>query len=357
MAITERAVMDALATVQDPELHQDLVTLGMVESVAIEGDRVAVRIQLTTPACPMRAQIEGDVRQALAKVPGLAAVELSFGAQVRASPTGNMPGVKNVVAVGSGKGGVGKSTIAANLAAALALDGADVGLLDADIYGPSQAKMFSVEGKRLLADDEKRILPLMNHGVKLISIANLVEDGQALTWRGPILHGTLTQLLQQTVWGDLDYLIVDLPPGTGDVQLSLAQLVTLSGMVLVTTPQDVAVLDVRRAATMARKTHVPLLGVVENMSYYALPDGSKDFLFGEGGARTFAESEGLPLLGEVPITRLLRESADAGVPLVVSAPQDASAIELRAMARRVAGQVSVQALNTLPMMGSATAVG
>lgn len=350
MAITERAVMDALATVQDPELHQDLVSLGMIEHVGIDGDRVTVRVQLTTPACPMRAQIESDVRAALATVAGIGRVELSFGAQVRPSATGNMPGVKNVVAVGSGKGGVGKSTVAANLAASLALEGADVGLLDADIYGPSQAKMFGVEGRRLMADDDKRIIPLKNHGVKVISIANLVEDGQALTWRGPILHGTLTQLLQQTVWGDLDYLIVDLPPGTGDVQLSLAQLVTLSGMVLVTTPQDVALLDVRRAATMARKTHVPLLGVVENMSYYALPDGSKDFLFGEGGAATFAAAEGLPLLGTVPITRRLRESADAGMPLVMSDPDDASAVELRAMARRVAGQVSIQALHTLPVV-------
>jgi len=349
MSLSERAVMDALATVQDPELHQDLVSLGMIERLAIDGDRVSVRVQLTTPACPMKAKIEADVREALAKVPGVGGVVLEFGAQVRASPTANLPGVKHVVAIGSGKGGVGKSTIAANLAAALALDGADVGLLDADIYGPSQARMFSVEGRRLMADEEKRILPLKHFGVKVLSIANLVEDGQALTWRGPILHGTLTQMLQQTVWGELDYLIVDLPPGTGDVQLSLAQLVTVSGMVLVTTPQDVALLDVRRAASMARKTHVPLLGVIENMSHYALPDGSKDFLFGEGGARAFAEQEGLPLLGEIPITRRLRESGDAGVPLVVRDPDDASALALRVTARRVAGQVSVQAQQTLPL--------
>jgi ATP-binding protein involved in chromosome partitioning len=349
MELTERAVMDALATVLDPELQQDLVSLGMIERLAIDGDRVVVRVQLTTPACPMKAKIESDVRGALARVPGVGEVELSFGAQVRPSATANLPGVKHVIAVGSGKGGVGKSTIAANLAAGLALDGADVGLLDADIYGPSQARMFSVEGRRLMADEQKRILPLRNHGVRILSIANLVEDGQALTWRGPILHGTLTQMLQQTVWGDLDYLIVDLPPGTGDVQLSLAQLVNLTGMVLVTTPQDVALLDVKRAATMARKTHVPLLGVIENMSYYALPDGSKDFLFGEGGARAFAEQEDLPLLGEIPITRRLRESGDAGVPLVISDPDDFSALALRETARRVAGQVSIQALQTLPM--------
>ena len=350
MDLTERAVMDALATVQDPELHQDLVSLGMIEQVTIDGGRVSLRVQLTTPACPMKAQIEADVRAALARVAGVTEVALTFGAQVRPSPAGNLPGVKHVVAIGSGKGGVGKSSIAANLAAALALDGADVGLLDADIYGPSQARMFAVEGRRLMADEEKRILPLKNYGVKVLSIANLVEDGQALTWRGPILHGTLTQMLQQTVWGELDYLIADLPPGTGDVQLSLAQLVTVTGMVLVTTPQDVALIDVKRAATMARKTHVPLLGVIENMSYYRLPDGTKDFLFGEGGARAFAEDEGLPLLGEIPITRRLRESGDAGMPLVVSDPEDPSAIALRETARRVAGQVSVQALQTLPLV-------
>jgi ATP-binding protein involved in chromosome partitioning len=262
-----------------------------------------------------------------------------------------MPGVRNVIAVGSGKGGVGKSTMAANLAASLCLEGARVGLLDADIYGPSQGKMYGVEGKRLMADDEKHILPLRNHGVKVISIANLVEDGQALTWRGPILHGTLTQLLKQTVWGELDYLVIDLPPGTGDVQLSLSQLVSVTGMVLVTTPQDMALVDVRRAYTMARKTHIPVLGVIENMSYYALPDGTRDYIFGEGGAARWAESERLPLLGQVPITRALRESGDSGTPLVVSHRDDPSAIELRRAARLMAGQVSVQSANALPMMG------
>src|SRR5690606_9625129 len=260
------------------------------------------------------------------------------------------PGVDYVVAVGSGKGGVGKSTVAANIAASLALDGADVGLLDADIYGPSQAKMYAVEGRRLMADDEKNIIPLKNHGVKVISIANLVEDGQALTWRGPILHGTLTQLLKQTVWGELDYLVVDLPPGTGDVQLSLAQLVPLTGMVLVTTPQDVAVADVKRAYTMARKTHVPVLGVIENMSYYALPDGERDYIFGEGGAERWASGEGLSVLGSVPITRALRESSDAGAPLVVSHPDNPSAQELRRAARAVADKVTAQSATTLPVV-------
>jgi len=298
----------------------------------------------------MRARIEKDVRTALAELAGATDVELTFDAVVRGPTQQPLPGVGNIVAVGSGKGGVGKSTVAANLAASLALEGAAVGLLDADIYGPSQSKMFGVEGRRLMADEEKNILPLRNHGVKIISIANLVEDGQALTWRGPILHGTLTQMLKQTVWGELDYLIVDLPPGTGDVQLSLSQLVTVTGMVLVTTPQEVALADVKRAYTMARKTHIPVLGVVENMSYYALPDGTRDHIFGEGGAQRWAEAEGLPLLGQVPITRALRESADSGTPLVVSHPDVASAIELRRAARALAGQVSVQSLSSLPVL-------
>ncbi len=350
MSASEASLSEALATVIDPELNQDLVSLGMIERVAVDGGAVTVTVQLTTPACPMKAQIEADVMRAVSGVEGVERVSVEFTAEVRGSPKEALPGVKHVISVGSGKGGVGKSTVAANLAAALAQDGAAVGVLDADIYGPSQAKMFSVEGKRLMADDEKRIIPLQNFGVKVISIANLVEDGQALTWRGPILHGTLTQLLQQTVWGDLDYLVVDLPPGTGDVQLSLGQLVDLTGMVLVTTPQDVALMDVRRAYTMARKTHLNVLGVIENMSWYELPDGSRDLIFGEGGAATFADQEGLPLLGQIPITRGLRESGDAGVPLVIAEPDNPSAQALRRAARLLAGQVSVQALNTLPVV-------
>jgi len=350
MTDLQTAVMDALRTVEDPELHRDLVSLGMVKDLHAEGGHVSLTVNLTTPACPLKGKIEADVRAALAKVPGVERVDLSFDAQVRAAPQRELPEVKNIVAVGSGKGGVGKSTVAANLAASLALEGASVGLLDADIYGPSQAKMFAVEGKRLMADDEKRIIPLRNYGVKLISIANLVEDGQALTWRGPILHGTLTQLLKQTVWGELDYLIVDLPPGTGDVQLSLAQLVPVTGAVLVTTPQDVALLDVRRAYTMFRKTHVPVLGVIENMSYYALPDGTRDYIFGEGGAARFAEGERLALLGQIPVTRAMREAGDMGQPLVVAAPESPDAQALRRAARVLAGQVSIQNLNTLPVL-------
>ncbi len=350
MALTRERVLEALKTVDDPELHQDLVSLGMVEEVAIEDDGVRLLINLTTPACPLKGKIEGDVRAALRRDLGVERVALTFGSSVRGPQQEPLPGVKTILAVGSGKGGVGKSTVAANLAASLALEGAAVGLLDADIYGPSQAKMFDVEGRRLMADTDKNILPLESHGVRILSIANLVEDGQALTWRGPILHGTLTQMLKQASWGQLDYLVVDLPPGTGDVQLSLSQLVPVTGMVLVTTPQDVALADVRRAYTMARKTHIPVLGVVENMSYYELPDGERDFIFGEGGADRWAETERLPVLGHIPITRALRESGDLGVPLVVARPDDPSSVELRRAARVLAGQVSIQAMATLPVL-------
>jgi ATP-binding protein involved in chromosome partitioning len=351
MSVTEAAVIDALRTVNDPELHQDLVSLGMVEKVEVEGNKVTLKVNLTTPACPLKGQIEADIRRAVGGLAGVTTIDLSFGAQVRATAKREqLPGVKNIIAVGSGKGGVGKSTVAANLAASLAIEGAQVGLLDADIYGPSQAKMYALEGKRLMADDAKNMIPLKNHKVKLISIANLVEDGQALTWRGPILHGTLNQMLNQTLWGELDYLIVDLPPGTGDVQLSLTQLASVTGLVLVTTPQDVALLDVKRAYTMARKTHVPILGVVENMSYYQLPDGSKDFIFGEGGAVAWTQAEKLPLLGQIPITRAMRESGDQGTPLVIAAPDSPSAKALREAARLLAGRVSVQAMMTLPVL-------
>ena len=347
---SQDALLSALGTVIDPELNQDLVSLGMIASLSVDNDAIHLEVKLTTPACPMKAQIEADIRTALASFTKSKTLDLRFSAQVKGQAKEDLPGIKHVVAVGSGKGGVGKSTITANLAASLALEGASVGLLDADIYGPSQAKMFSVEGKRLMADNDKNIIPLKNYGVKVISIANLVEDGQALTWRGPILHGTLTQMLKQTLWGELDYLLVDLPPGTGDVQLSLAQLTTLSGAVLVTTPQDIALLDVKRAYTMLRKTHVPVLGIVENMAYYELPDGSRDYIFGEGGASTFAEAENLPLLGQIPITRATRESGDAGQPLVLAQPDSPSAEAMREAARQLAGRISVQAMMILPVL-------
>ncbi len=348
--VTEDMIISALRTVDDPELHKDLVSLGMVEKVAIDGGDINLVIKLTTPACPLKGKIEGDIRAALGKLAEVKNVHINFTAQVKGAGQEALPGVKNIIAVGSGKGGVGKSTVAANLAVSLALEGAEIGLLDADIYGPSQAKMFKVEGKRLLADDQKNILPLKSHGIKVISIANLVEEGQALTWRGPILHGTLTQLLKQTLWGSLDYLIVDLPPGTGDVQLSLSQLVPVTGALLVTTPQEVALADVKRSYTMFCKTNIPVLGIIENMSYYLLPDGNRDYIFGQGNLEKFAEEEKLVVLEQIPITSKLRQSGDEGKPIVLAEPSSPEAEAFRSAARVLAGQVSIQNLNTLPVI-------
>ena len=342
--------MNALRTVTEPEMERDVVSLGLVDKASADADKITIILNLTTPNSPLKPTLEEAVRTALEPLRSERDLNVNFSCNVSGASKDGLPGIKNVIAVGSGKGGVGKSTVAANLAASLAAEGAAVGLLDADIYGPSQAKMFSVDGKRLMADEEKNIIPLKSFGVKLMSIANLVEDGQALTWRGPILHGTLTQMLKQTLWGELDYLLVDLPPGTGDVQLSLSQLVSVSGAVIVTTPQEVALLDVRRAFTMLRKTHIPVLGIIENMSYYQLPDGSRDPIFGEGGATAFAEAEDLRLLGQIPITRATRESGDSGQPLVLSQPESPSARAFRRAARVLVGSVNLQNKMSLPVL-------
>ncbi len=349
MALTEAEVLEALKGVLDPELGRDLVSLGMVEGVRVEGARVGLSIRLTTPACPLKGEIEARIRQALAPL-GVEAVEVAFSGTVQAPREYPLPGVKHVVAVASGKGGVGKSTVAAHLALALAQEGAQVGLLDADLYGPSQAKMWGLEGQRLKVDPNRRILPLEAYGVRILSIANILPPGQAVIWRGPILHGTLKQFLEEVNWGELDYLVVDLPPGTGDVQLSLAQLTRVSGGVIVTTPQEVALLDASRAADMFRKLQVPILGVLENMSHFLCPHcGQPTPIFGEGGGRRLAESLGVPFLGEIPLTLALREGGDKGLPLLLEAPEAPEAQAFRKAARALAASLSVQTFLTLPM--------
>lgn len=346
--VTEASVLEALKSVNDPELHKDLVSLGMVERIAVEGGRVGVRINLTTPACPLKGHIESEVRAVLRGI-GAESVEVEFGVNVRPAQTTAISGVKYIVAVASGKGGVGKSTVAANLAVSLALDGAKAGLLDADIYGPSQAQMFGTQTEKLRVNEDKKMVPLERYGIRLLSIANLIPPGQAMVWRGPILHGTVKQFLSDVAWGDLDYLIVDLPPGTGDVQLSLSQLAKLSGAVIVTTPQDVARIDAERAVDGFKKVQVSILGIVENMSWLE-QNGSRQYLFGQGGGRRMAEAHKTAFLGEIPLAMAVREGGDAGVPVVVGAPDSPEAQALREIARNLAGQLSVQSYLLLPMV-------
>ncbi|MFB9994310.1 Mrp/NBP35 family ATP-binding protein [Deinococcus oregonensis] len=337
------AVMEALKTVNDPELHRDLVSLGMIERAEVSGGVAAVKVNLTTPACPLKGKIEGDVREAVMAVPGITDVVVTFGAMVRAPSQPALPGVKHVLLVGSGKGGVGKSSVAVNIAAALARDGAKVGLLDADVYGPSVAHMMGQGAAKVTANAERKMQPIEAHGVRFISMANLSPAGQALVWRGPMLHSAVQQFLKDAAWGDLDYLIVDLPPGTGDVQLSLTQTVQVTGAVIVTTPQDVALIDAARAIDMFRKASVPVLGVVENMSYFVAPDTGLTYdLFGRGGSRKLGAEH--MLLGEVPIDMEVRKDSDAGVPAVLAHPDSVAAAALTQIARNLAGQVSVRSL-------------
>lgn len=336
------AVISALRTVLDPELHRDLVSLGMVERAEVHSGVALVTVRLTTPACPLRATIEADVRRAVLALEGVQSAEVTFHARVAAPAQPPLPGVKNALLVGSGKGGVGKSSVAVNIAAALAQSGAAVGLLDADVYGPSAAQML---GKReRLGGKDGKMQPLEAHGVRFVSMANLAPEGQALVWRGPMLHSAVRQFLQDVHWGNLDYLIVDLPPGTGDVQLSITQNVAVTGALIVTTPQEVALIDARRAIDMLRKAGVPLLGVVENMSYFVAPDTGHTYdLFGRGGAAKL----GLEVLGEVPLEIPLREGADAGIPAVIAQPTSAAAQALTAVAEALAGQISVHNLAQL----------
>lgn len=345
--LNERAILDALSKVNDPELHRDLVSLNMVQNVRIDADGgVKLRIDLTTPACPLKGKIQNDVENAIRAIPGVTGVDVEFGAQVRKrqEKTGDLlPGVKNVILVGAGKGGVGKSTVSLNLATSLALEGAKVGLLDADFYGPSLPIMTGVEG-RPPSQDGRTLEPLQAHGISLMSIGFLVDSDQAMVWRGPMLHSAITQLLRDVRWGELDYLVLDLPPGTGDVPLSLAQLVKAAGVVLVSTPQDVALADVVKARSMFDRVNIPILGIVENMSDFVCPHCEKHTpIFSEGGGARAAEAMSISLLGKIPLDLAIRMGGDRGIPITVEHPDSKQAQAFREMARNVAGKVSVQA--------------
>jgi ATP-binding protein involved in chromosome partitioning len=350
--LTEGQVMEALSHVIEPELHKDLVTLNMIRNLKIEDGTVNFTVMLTTPACPLKNQIESEARVAVMTVPGVSTVNVSFDANVPADRRlmSKMDiGVKNAIAVASGKGGVGKSTIATNLALALAQSSASVGLLDADIYGPNIPLMMGVHERPRAANG--RILPPEGYGVKLMSMGFLVEEGTPIIWRGPMIHTALRQFLSDVYWGDLDYMVVDLPPGTGDASLSLAQSLSLTGVVIVTTPQDVALADVVKGIAMFKHLEVPILGVVENMSYFVCGHcGERTDIFSHGGGRAIAERMDVPFLGEVPLDPVVRVGGDTGQPVVVSEPQSPAAVAIREVAAKVAAAISVQNVrNPLPI--------
>jgi len=358
MPLDQNSALAALRKVMDPEIHRDVVSLGMVKDLRVEGDAVSLTVELTTPACPLKDAIGKDVEAAL-RAAGAKRVELRFGAQVRGAPgvaqSQLTPGVKNIILVGAGKGGVGKSTVAVNLAVALAKLGARVGILDADIYGPSIPILTGVT-ERPTSRDGQKLDPLHGHGVSVMSIGFLVDPEQALIWRGPMVTGALIQLLRDVSWGELDYLVLDLPPGTGDVPLTLAQNIRAAGVVLVSTPQDVALADVIRAKLMFDKVSIPVLGIVENMSSFVCPHCRKETdIFAHGGARTAAEKLGIRFLGEVPIDLAIREGGDHGVPVVSGHPDSPQAQAFFTVARNVAGAVSSQVLKAprLPVIGGA----
>jgi len=341
---TIEALRQVLSRVEDPELHRDLISLKMIRDLKVEDGRVSFALVLTTPACPLREQSAADARAAVESVPGVREVQIRMDASVPgAIPSGPVAvAARNVIAVASGKGGVGKSTIAVNLAVSLAQSGCSVGLLDADIYGPNIPTMMGVH--ELPAPQENKIFPAVAYGVKVISIGFMVDPGRPLVWRGPMLHSAIRQLLTDVEWGELDYLIVDLPPGTGDVQISLGQLVHLTGGIIVTLPQKVAREDALRGLEMFKMMDVPIIGVIENMSYWTGPDGTPVDFFGRGGGRELAEQAGVPFLGEIPMDPNVRIGGDDGKPVVLSSSESPVSAVLKEIAQKTAARISVIAL-------------
>ncbi len=353
MTITKEAILAALSKVQEPELHQDLVTLNMIRNVEVQGDKVSFTVMLTTPACPLRGSIEKEVREAVMTVDGVKTVEVKMDSDVpndgRMRGLVNMP-IRNAIAIGSGKGGVGKSTVSVNIAVALAKTGARVGLMDADIYGPNIPTMLGVD--KLPTPNGNRMIPAEAYGIKMISMGLLVKSGQPLIWRGPMLNSAIRQFLSDVDWGELDYLIVDLPPGTGDAALSLAQALPLSGAVIVTLPQLVSLEDAGRGLNMFKTLEVPILGIVENMSYLDLPDGTRMDIFGTGGGEELAKATETTFLGKVPMDQNVRIGGDSGNPIVDSHPDSPVAKSLTEISQKIAAKVSIAAMganNSLPI--------
>jgi ATP-binding protein involved in chromosome partitioning len=352
--LTEAAVLDALRAVKDPDLHKDIVALGFVKNVVVDGSRVAFTIELTTPACPVKELMREQARTAVTAI-GATAIEVEMTAQVRAAAPadgGRSPveGVKNIIAVGAGKGGVGKTTCAVNLAIALAQRGSRVALLDGDMYGPNVPIMLGL--KTQLETDGQKILPAERYGIQAVSLGFMTPDDAPVIWRGPMLHGAINQFFRDVRWDRVDYLIVDMPPGTGDVALSLSQSVPVAGAVLVTTPQLVSLADTRRAVLMYRKLNIPTLGLIENMSHFECPScGHESDIFGKGGGEGMAEEMSVPFIGRVPLYEPVRLGGDTGVPVVIGDPDSPAARALMSAAERVAAQVSIATFGrrTIPL--------
>jgi ATP-binding protein involved in chromosome partitioning len=344
--ITDTAVLNALRSVKDPDLHKDIVALNFVKNLSIKDSEVSFTIELTTPACPVRDELKSAAEQAIkSAIPSVKEVNIAMTSNVMQHERGQrelvLPRVKNTIAVASGKGGVGKSTIAVNLAVALGRDGATVGLVDLDMYGPSIPLMMGVNSRPAMTGN--KLVPIEKWGIKVMSIGFLVDPMQAVVWRGPMVSGAVKQFMSDVEWGDLDYLVMDLPPGTGDIQLTLVQTIPLTGAVVVTTPQDISLADALKAWKMFDKVHVPVLGVVENMSYYICAQcGHREEIFDSGGGRRTAEELGVPFLGEVPLTTSIRVSGDTGRPVAAEEGTSPQAEIIRKIARNVAAQVSIR---------------
>ncbi len=342
---TEADILKALSSIIDPDFNKDIVSLGFVKNISIQGDKVAFTIELTTPACPVKEAFRQQAEAAVLAIPAINAADITMSSKVQqAEPEKDLlPGVANIIAVASGKGGVGKSTTAVNLAIAMAQTGARVGLLDGDIYGPSIPRMTGLAGYMPAIDHDKNILtPLENYGIKTISIGFLMPEGEAVVWRGPMVASALTQLLRDVAWGDLDYLFVDMPPGTGDVQLTLTQKVPVTGAVLVTTPQDIALLDCRKGIEMFQKVNVPAIGIVENMSQFICPHcGESSHIFAEGGAAKLGEAYNTDVLAQIPLDIAIRENSDAGTPIVAAMPDSDQAKAYQTLAGEVARRISI----------------
>ena len=348
MPVLESQVLDALRAVVDPDLHRDIVTLGFVKKVEIEGESVSVVVELTTPACPVRDILKEQCQTVIEALEGVSSAQVEMTAQVRprSQPAGDMvPGVKRCIAIASGKGGVGKSTVTVNLAVALAKTGATVGLLDADVYGPSIPMMMGAQNDRPLVRETKKIVPIQRHGVHMMSLGFLMEEGQAVLWRGPMVAGTVKQLLGDVDWGELDYLLVDLPPGTGDAPMSLAQLAPLTGVVIVTTPHQVASNIASKSVHLFQRLNSPILGVIENMAGFECPHcGQVSRIYAGPSGEEVARKIGVSFLGSIPLDPVVSEAGDAGVPSILSHPERLQATRFKEIAGRLAQQASIAAL-------------